>query len=302
MPSDVRPVDGNTEAIAESAPICEPEVDADGADDPDDDPLVHSVFSILDCRDQLNLVLGCLGEGDVLCTALVCRRFRDVLFASWPHLPGEHTRDGDDHGESRPVRFRTSLLRDMAAVSATRFRWATGTLSEPCNLPFSCLWFSMAPRSELMRRLAEFGALETLQVLREEHGDSIGWDASACTAAAEYGHLEVLQWLHSEGCHLSGAPVLCCRNCIDTDIYAHELPPPLVTANNLMMDTFDQRLSSHRHGQWSLGTNESLLQHIPLSQPVPTYGNCSNGHAGVSDSVRSVPRHCTTRLRPGFFY
>jgi hypothetical protein len=140
---------------------------------------------------------------------------------------------------------------------------------------------SIAPRPEVVRSLAEFGALETLKALHEEHGASIGWDASACTAAADYGHLELLQWLRSEGCHRAATSALCCRNCVDTDYYAREPPVALVTANSVIMDAFDQRLSSHRHGQWSLGTNERLQQHMPLSQPVPTYGNCSNGHAGV---------------------
>ena len=101
------------------------------------------------------------------------------------------------------------------------------------------------------------------------------------TAAADYGHLELLQWLRSEGCHHAGCPVLCCRSCVETDYYNRLPLVPLVTASNVIMETFDQRLSSHRFGQWALGTNEGLLRHVPLSQPVPTYGNCSNGHAGV---------------------
>lgn len=289
MASDGRLVDsslGSGDGSSTAEPTREPEVELGITDDP---ALDRSAFSILDRRDQLHLVFRVLPEGDVLCTALVCRRFRDVLYASWPQLPNSHNRNGDDQGQPRRVRFRTSLLRDMAAVSASRFRWATSPWPEACDQPWSCLWLSMAPRPELVRRLAEFGALETLKTVHEEHGTSIGWDASACTAAADYGHLELLEWLRSKGCHRASTAALCCRNCVDTDYYAREPPVPLVTANNVIMDAFDQRLSSHRHGQWSLGTNERLLQHLPLSQPVPTYGNCSNGHAGVCDTHGLCP-------------
>jgi hypothetical protein len=267
---------GGSDGSITAEPVREPEVQLETADDP---ALDRSAFSILERRDQLNLVLGVLPEGDALCAALVCRRFRDAVFACWP--ASGHTRNGDEQKETRHVRFRTSLLRDMAAISPNRFRWATSPWPEACDQPWSCRWISVAPRPEVVRRLAEFGALETLKALHEEHATSIGWDASACTAAADYGHLELLQWLRSKGCHRVATPALCCRNCVDTDYYTRGSPIPLVTANNVLMNAFDQRLSSHRHGQWSLGTNERLLQHLPLSEPVPTYGNCSNGHAGV---------------------
>eukprot|EP01043_Picozoa_sp_COSAG02_P078352 COSAG02_NODE_17595_length_992_cov_2.645017_2_plen_247_part_01 len=247
MATDRRLVDaGGSDGGTTAEPLHEPEVELETADDP---ALDRSAFSILERRDQLSLVLGVLPEGDALCAALVCRRFRDAVFVCWPQLPSGHTRNGDDQGEPRRVRFRTSLLRDMAAISANRFRWATSPWPEVCDKPWSCRWMSMAPRPEVVRRLAEFGALETLKALHEEHGASIGWDASACTAAADYGHLELLQWLRSEGCHQVATSALCCRNCVDIDYYARDSPVPLVTANNLIMTAFDQRLSSHRHGQ-----------------------------------------------------
>ena len=45
-----------------------------------------------------------------------------------------------------------------------------------------------------------------------------------------------------------------------------------------------------KKGAFFAGTNEGLLQRMQLSQPVPTYGNCSNGHAGVrTHMVLCVP-------------
>ena len=90
----------------------EPAAEDAAADDP---ALGGSPFAILDRRDQLRLVLDALSEGDCLCVALVCRRFRAAVFARWPRRA-----EGG-------ARFRTSLLADMAA--ACRRRSAARVLS-----------------------------------------------------------------------------------------------------------------------------------------------------------------------------
>lgn len=193
---------------------------ADGPPVMDDPALVGSSFIILDRRDQLRLVLDRLPEGDALCAALACRRFRAALFARWPRLPDGHARDRSRPQETRPVRFRTSLLRDMASASVERFQWLLEMFppddGDACDA--SCRWLGGAAPEELARRLAEFGALETMRWLRARNGsvtmavlrDVESWDASACTAAVENGHLDVLQWLRSEGVHTRPAPALCC--------------------------------------------------------------------------------------------
>jgi hypothetical protein len=226
-----------------------PAADGDSADDP---ALARSVFCILDRRDQLRLVLDTLPEGDALCTALVCRRFRAALFARWPLLSEQHSRDGERQGTPpRAVRFHTSLLRDMAAVSPARFQWArlgrldasSNGLVPPPRPSSDCLWLSMAPRAEVVRRLAEHGALEVLQMLREEQGGEIGWDSSACTAAVKNGHLDMLQWLRSEGCHLIPTAALCCRRCVDNQIAFPQVRKRLFCAIHSKNDHFTKTAS-----------------------------------------------------------
>ena len=234
----------------------EPAAEDAAADDP---ALGGSPFAILDRRDQLRLVLDALGEGDCLCVALVCRRFRAAVFARWPRRA-----EGG-------ARFRTSLLADMAAASLARYQWA---------FPWYP-WVSGRGTTEvagaLTRRLAGLGALEALRWSREE---GCGWDASACTAAAESGQLETLRWLRSQGAHLEAAPALVCRSCQYAQLDTPDDDPgrtTLVTATEFVMVQYPEEHSRHEHGQWQYTANDELVQHIHPRGSVPFYGDCSAG-------------------------
>jgi len=53
---------------------------------------------------------------------------------------------------------------------------------------------------------AEFGHLDVVQWARK-HG--CPWDARACTIAAQHGHLEVLRWAREHGCPWGSGIAVC---------------------------------------------------------------------------------------------
>ena len=244
---------------------------AEGAAGEDDPALGGSPFAILDRRDQLRLVLDALGEGDCLCVALVCRRFRAAVFARWPRRA-----EGG-------ARFRTSLLADMAAVSLARYQWAhpRALYGGRGALPSGAGGWARASGA-LARRLAGLGALEALRWSSEAYSFPGGceWDASACTAAAESGQLETLRWLRSQGAHLEAAPALVCRSCQYGQLDTPDDDPgrtTLVTATEFVNDQYPEEHSRHEHGQWQYTANDELVQHIHPRGSVPFYGDCSAG-------------------------
>ena len=86
------------------------------------DALADSPFCVLDQRDQLRLVSDLVSaEEDALCVALVCRRFRDAIFARFPWRLGS----------GRQSRLRTSVVGGMTA-SISRFAWARSLPSHGC--------------------------------------------------------------------------------------------------------------------------------------------------------------------------
>ena len=138
------------------------------------DPLSASPLRILDEGGALAVVLEHVPEDDALCVALVCRIFRDALFAQARHAV---RKAGLKYAGKRLVSSvsvassvgRLVWLRGLgAAVPRWVRRWNRGTC----------------------KRLAFVGALESLQWAR---ANGCAWDKYTCSRAALRGHLEVLQ-------------------------------------------------------------------------------------------------------------
>ena len=70
-------------------------------------------------------------------------------------------------------------------------------------------------------KMAEKGNLELLQFL---HENGCPWDEETCTRAAQYGHLECLKYAHENGCpwHEDTCAYATSRGHLDCLQYAHE--------------------------------------------------------------------------------
>jgi hypothetical protein len=155
------------------------------------DGLAVSPFGELNTS-TLELVLSNVGEDDALCSALVCRAFRLVLF-SQPRVPGA----GDPHPGAR-------TLTRVAAVAASpaRLHWARRVDEDALGVvgagPAGPGWLlGWGPTTCSL--LAGVGALRGLEWARAQR-PPCAWDADTCMMAARGGHLACLQYAHDEGC------------------------------------------------------------------------------------------------------
>ena len=128
------------------------------------DMLLHALTN----QNELRLVTDEVAHGAAYALALVCAELRDAVFAHFTPQPGL-------------PRFRTSLRDYMS--TARRMEWALST----------------GGRAKLNRSstkaVARHGYLGTLRWMC---ANGCRWKRSSiCTAAAEGGHLEVLQWVRA---------------------------------------------------------------------------------------------------------
>ena len=145
-------------------------------------------FSLLDARGSLRLVTDAVHEDDALCLALTCRALRDALWARFPVRPTSDAHAG--------ARVRT---RDAAVVGTVgRLAWVRRGLDRPW--PGTRPGWQPNSTWQICARTARYGALASLQWARANGCD---WNEATCSAAAEGGHLEVLQWLRGPiaGCN-----------------------------------------------------------------------------------------------------
>jgi hypothetical protein len=149
--------------------------------------------------DALRAVLGRLDEDDILCAALVCRRFRDTL---WLY----------DDRQTGGVRVRTT--RACGVVSVQRLRWAaTAGWRDALVSSLTCAAAARAGSLGVLKyaraigcawderlvccEAAAGGHLSTLVWARQAAG--CAWDERTCARAASGGHLTVLQWATRHG-------------------------------------------------------------------------------------------------------
>ena len=145
-------------------------------------------FSLLDARGSLRLVTDAVHEDDALCLALTCRALRDALWARFPVRPTSDAHAG--------ARVRT---RDASVVGTVgRLAWVRRGLDRPW--PGTRPGWQPNSTWQICARTARYGALASLQWARANGCD---WNEATCSAAAEGGHLEVLQWLRGPiaGCN-----------------------------------------------------------------------------------------------------
>jgi hypothetical protein len=212
--------------------------------------LAGSPFALLDAHSSVRLVTDRVHEDDALSLALACRALRDALWARFPRRPA-------GAGPLSGKRLRTAMAAAVATVG--RAAWARGFLapsgtwdrtmlaqSEPGMTMRQPLWNllprepdrdSHARRTHWPRIIfgifytaarhgsapavlrwaikneteglghvsipaaaaaaAEGGHLAVLQWLRKR---SFPWDARTATAAAAGGHLAVLRWARTNAC------------------------------------------------------------------------------------------------------
>lgn len=122
-------------------------------------------FHALQGMDELRLVTDLVPREEALCLALACRKFRDAVFARCPRDCGG-------------LRLKLSVGAHVGSIS--RLHWAVDTLRMPIDMACSCA--------------AGKGKLDVLQEVRRLGGP---WDEGTSQAAAQGGHLHVLQWLRA---------------------------------------------------------------------------------------------------------
>jgi len=124
---------------------------------------VETPFRVLQGLDELRLVTDLVPKAESLCIALACRKLRDAVFAHCPR---------DEDG------WRVQPSVDAHVSSVSRLHWAMEVLDMPIG--------------KVCNSAAREGSLDVLQEARRLRAP---WDSSTCAAAAEGGHVHVLQWL-----------------------------------------------------------------------------------------------------------
>ena len=167
-----------------------------GAEPPSEEAFSGSALHILEATNSLWLVLDLIGVDDTLCTALVCRAFRDAL----------NSRAGG-------ARLQTGV--GAVAASISRIAWM---MSEPSKPEWLTAWDPMT-----CSRIARAGKLPALEWARARGCD---WDISTCSSAARGGHLDVLKWARRNGCGWGAGTCLAAAANGHLELLQVSLPPP----------------------------------------------------------------------------
>ena len=171
-----------------------------------------------------------------------------------------------------------------------------GDAFRPQSCRCRCKWLR-AWSPEVARGLATVGALEALCWSRESN--LLRWDSGVCSAAAESGAVDVLQYAIQAGCHKVSEPALVCGMCCDMQAMGGGKHRPLVTASDIITTTWTRKYTqnSFENGRywWMVSTNEQWLEHLEMPSRWVDVG------VGLTDKVEGkwgkAPTYC-----PGVAY
>ena len=185
-----------------------------------------SCFRLLAGTDELRLVTDLVPAEDALCVALVCRKFRDAVFARFPCPAEKHIANSFSTNDPRfPPGFRSAVAALTAwpggkagqkyrprfaheptdsVLSLARFQWAhsLGLISKrwlrvrrPGQGGSYRGGITMVTNATaICEAAARGGHLDVLQEAREKGYD---WSAATLGAAAKAGHIHILQYARS---------------------------------------------------------------------------------------------------------